>query len=324
MSFTFSGTAVGGPEVGWMPTADYLNHLSPRRQRDLTIPAAMAVSGAAVSPAMGKMGMGPLGRLLAVLNVRLGVWLPNPNWVRQMPDDQVWKGRPGWPWFLREVLGRHRADARYLYVSDGGHWENLGLVELFRRGCTEVYCLSAAGDGTASFGTLGEAIALAREELGVEVSIELEELRAGASGETSPAAPLPVAFGPEPDAEPGTPPVAPAAVATGGGLSGRVRRTLRRKLPAGITETPTAARAYATGTFTYPPAAPGEDPVTGVLHVLEATLTDDIPWDVQAHAERWPDFPDDSTADQTFSHRQFESYRELGHYQVDRLLSTRT
>jgi hypothetical protein len=55
--------------------------------------------------------------------------------------------------------------------------------------------------------------------------------------------------------------------------------------------------------------------------VLEATLTDDIPWDVQAHAERWPDFPDDSTADQTFSHRQFESYRELGHFQVDRLLA---
>ena len=54
--------------------------------------------------------------------------------------------------------------------------------------------------------------------------------------------------------------------------------------------------------------------------MLEATLTDDIPWDVQAHAERWPDFPDDSTADQTFSHRQFESYRELGHHQVDQLL----
>jgi hypothetical protein len=293
-----------------MATGDYLRRLSPRRQRDVTIPAATATSGAAVSPAMGKMGLGPLGRLLAVLNVRLGLWLPNPSWVRQMGEGERWYGRPGWPWFLREVLGRHRADGRYLYVSDGGHWENLGLVELFRRGCTEIYCLSAAGDGPGAFGTLGEAIALAREELGVEVDIELEGLRAGTGEPATPSAPLPLALGPEPEAQPDR------------GALGRIRRTLRRKTGTSVEPVPTAARAWAKGTFTYP-AERGHKPVQGTLYVIEATITDDIPWDVQAHAEKWIDFPDDSTADQLFSHRQFESYRRLGHHQVDLLLRQR-
>ena len=50
----------------------------------------------------------------------------------------------------------------YLYVSDGGHWENLGLVELLRRGCTRIVCINAGGDHQDSFGTIGEAMALAR------------------------------------------------------------------------------------------------------------------------------------------------------------------
>ena len=57
------------------------------------------------------------------------------------------------------------------------HYENLGLVELLRRGCTEIYCLDASGlsaDG-AEFESLGEAITLARSELGVEIEFAGEE-----------------------------------------------------------------------------------------------------------------------------------------------------
>jgi hypothetical protein len=45
----------------------------------------------------------------------------------------------------------------FLYVTDGGHWENLGLVELLRRGCTKIYCFDAAGDKEQTFFTIGEA-----------------------------------------------------------------------------------------------------------------------------------------------------------------------
>lgn len=56
--------------------------------------------------------------------------------------------------------------------------------------------------------------------------------------------------------------------------------------------------------------------MVGTLWVLEANLTDDMPWDFHAHAERWPLFPDDPTGDQPFNHRKFESYRRLGELQV--------
>lgn len=284
VSFTFSASEIGGPEVGYVETPVYFERMAYRRQRDLTIPAAVAMSGAAVSPAMGKASLGPVGRLLAVLNVRLGVWLPNPCWV-DANRDRRWWGRPGWTYFARELLGQFRVDHRYVYVSDGGHWENLGLVELFRRGCTRIYCISAAGDGPTAFGTLGEALALAREEFGIEVDIELEPLRASVE--------IPKVE-PKPDEGPA--------------------RVLRRAAGA----VALAPRPFAVGRFTYPPepGKPDAEPVTGELYVFEANLTAGLPWDVNAHAERWPLFPDDSTADQLFGHRQFESYRRLGYAQV--------
>lgn len=297
VSFTFSATEVGGPQVGYVATTDLESTLGQARQRDVTMVAAMAISGAAVSPAMGKLGVGPLGRLFAVLNLRLGVWLPHPEWVRRLIEVEGshgrWKDRPGWPYFVREVLGRFRFADRYLYVSDGGHWENLGLVELLRRGCTDIYCVSAAGDGPSSFATIAEAIGLAREELGIEIDIELSALRAD---------PVPVP--------------APVPVAVTG------RRLLRRG-PQGTEQNRTfAAQPYAIGRVLYPGRCRHDgQAVEGRLVVVEANLTDRIPWDVQGFAEATERFPDESTGDQFFDHRQFEAYRRLGDYQMEAALA---
>jgi hypothetical protein len=65
-----------------------------------------------------------------------------------------------------------------VYVTDGGHWDNLGLVELLRRGCTQILCFDAAGDDLTHFHTLSEAIALARSDLGVEINIDVSDLTA--------------------------------------------------------------------------------------------------------------------------------------------------
>jgi hypothetical protein len=72
------------------------------------------------------------------------------------------------------LLGLNSVTAKYLYVTDGGHYENLGLVELLRRGCTDIYCFDASG-GT-SFNALGDAVALARTELGIEITIDPRDL----------------------------------------------------------------------------------------------------------------------------------------------------
>ena len=176
-SFTFSPYAIGGPLVGAVQTdrfeaafaSDQDESGKVGRGRDLSLPAAVAMSGAALSPSMGKMTRRPLTFLLALANVRLGVWVPNPRWVAARTD---WKGygraRPSY--LIRELIGRNRVDSKYLYVTDGGHYENLGLVELLRRGCTKIYCFDASG--AQSCEALGDAVALARSELGVQIDID--------------------------------------------------------------------------------------------------------------------------------------------------------
>jgi hypothetical protein len=154
-----------GPS-GVVPPGSFTDRLAPLT----SLWTAVAVSGAAFSPAMGKMTK-PERFLFALGNLRLGVWYPNPACL---------SANPGWytthhprPWYLaKEALGLHRVDDPWIYVTDGGHYENLGLVELLRRGCREIYCFDGSGDSTSTFGTLAEAMRLARAELDVEIDIE--------------------------------------------------------------------------------------------------------------------------------------------------------
>jgi hypothetical protein len=183
--FNFSATEVGGP-MGTVPTEEFENMLG-SRNRDISLGSAVAISGAAVSPSMGKMTRAPIRFLMALMNVRLGVWLPNPWWEttvhwwsKLQHKKAFWhvvRGRPRPRFLVKELMGWNHANSKFLYVSDGGHYENLGLVELIRRGCTLIYCLDASGDHEETFHTLGEAIALARTELLVEIDIRPDPMR---------------------------------------------------------------------------------------------------------------------------------------------------
>jgi hypothetical protein len=91
--------------------------------------------------------------------------------------------RPTPRYLIKELVGWNSINDKFLYVTDGGHYENLGLVELLRRGCSRVYCFDASAG--QRFGALGDAIALARSELGVEITFtdnELDTIREGAKG----------------------------------------------------------------------------------------------------------------------------------------------
>jgi hypothetical protein len=145
----------------------------------------VALTGAAVSPAMGKMTKGAFRSILSVMNLRLGQWIPNPASeamqakVREHaatadePDTKPLRIRPRLHSYVREAAGIHPLGAPYIYASDGGHYENLGLVELLRRRCTEIWCIDASGDRPGSSMTLSESLLIAQGELGVRVDLDV-------------------------------------------------------------------------------------------------------------------------------------------------------
>jgi hypothetical protein len=184
-SFTFTHDRTGGPRFTYQDTTRFEESRGPKGT-DLTLPSIMAVSGAALSPLMGRFTYPPFRLLMALTNVRLGVWVRNPrhpSWNAPAAAPKGWLGRlrasivegwrePGALYVLREAIGGLTLAHRYVYLTDGGHWENLGLVELLRRRCTDVLCFDASADAAGAAGDIGRAIALARSELGADVTLD--------------------------------------------------------------------------------------------------------------------------------------------------------
>ncbi len=83
--------------------------------------------------------------------------------------------------FFRELFGRSSAlpedHTPQLHLSDGGHFENLGLYELIRRHVRYVIVSDAGQDEDLAFDDLGNAIRRVREDFGVEIEIDLSMIR---------------------------------------------------------------------------------------------------------------------------------------------------
>lgn len=204
-TFTFEKARIGGPLTGYMPTRQFEDAAG---HGVVTLPALMAVSGAMFGPSMGRFSRPALRYLMAFFNLRLGVWLPNPLGrsgchtatavrtqemiVRGLPDvstslpETPRRKKPGALYVLWEALGLNDLDRPFVYVSDGGHYENLGLVELLRRGCGQIVCIDASG--SKGIDGLMEALLLAESELDVSVTFAQDDLAALVPGETRYAA----------------------------------------------------------------------------------------------------------------------------------------
>lgn len=156
-----------------------------RESAQVGLAAGMALSGAAVSPAMGRLTRENFRTMLAVLGVRLGVWLPNPlsPAAHAKYRERTYAGSSSYgPFsFLGELLGIHPTRMRNIYVTDGGHDENLGLIELLRRGCAEIWAVDASTDRPGRAPALVQAILNAEAELGCSIVLDLTQ------------------FGPDPD-----------------------------------------------------------------------------------------------------------------------------
>lgn len=138
----------------------------------LTLGAALAVSGAAASPNMGaKTLSAPLAMLMALLNVRLGFWAPNPAKERwRVPRPRLW------PFYmLREFLSQTNDLSSYCYLTDGGHFDNTGLYSLVHRGCRAIFLVDCGADPRPCFGDLGDAIRRCRIDFSTEITLSVNE-----------------------------------------------------------------------------------------------------------------------------------------------------
>jgi hypothetical protein len=75
---------------------------------------------------------------------------------------------------------------------------------------------------------------------------------------------------------------------------------------------------FAVGKICYHEVHPGES--DGILVYVKSTMTGDEPPDIQNYRTEHPDFPNESTLDQFYTEKQFESYRVLGLHTMDKLL----
>jgi hypothetical protein len=160
-SFVFSAFCCGSRTTGYCDTADYV-----ARAGGVTLGTAMATSGAALSSRTGRYDNRLLAFFLTIFNLRLGWWLGNPNNKRT-------RERPGPSFsltaYLAELFGRPVSDRKWIHLSDGGHFENLGALELMRRGCRRIVSIDGSQDGKCCFDDLAHLVRLAREELNVTI-----------------------------------------------------------------------------------------------------------------------------------------------------------
>lgn len=116
--------------------------------------------------------------LLALFNVRLGWWLGNPG---RNGDPDYYKSdgpRVAIVPFIAEMFGLTTDDRPYVYLSDGGHFENLGLYEMIRRRCRCIVISDAGCDPGYGFEDLGNAVRKIAIDLGVYIEFgNLHELK---------------------------------------------------------------------------------------------------------------------------------------------------
>ncbi len=167
----------GGERVGYRPSALYCAGLwgsLSDTKRGISLGTAMAVSGAAVSPNWGYHSSPITSFLMMLANVRLGWWLGNPK------NKATWRySGPGLSWrlFLQEALGWTDDEEPWVYLSDGGHFENLGLYEMVRRRCRTIVVSDAGADPKCTLEDLGNAVRKIAIDLGVKIEFRPIHLR---------------------------------------------------------------------------------------------------------------------------------------------------
>lgn len=279
--FLLSPLFCGSKLTGYVPTTFYDDY------RNMTLPAAVTISAAAVNPGLGMYSSKMLSVLITLANARLGFWVSNPL-VLKKAYELVW-----WPvYFFRELLGRIGTNNTMVNISDGGHIENLGVYELLRRGCRLIIAVDAAEDKAYAFPDLNNLLIRARNEMGLEIRFrdnqQPEDLIRPRPTQVYSKQRYAVAdiyqwWTDETIAEPG-----------------------KKEKPGDIENFDEPRKV---GTFVYVKSS-----VTAPTGKPALDKKDALKYGTYKYKIYHPDFPHESTGDQFFDPIQWESYYQLGQY----------
>ncbi len=169
-TFTVSPLHCGNYELGYRRSAHYGG------TGGISLGTAMAISGAAASPSMGFRSSPATGFIMTLLNARLGAWLGNPGaagartWRHAGPRSAIRS-------LVKEAFGLTSNRNPYVYLSDGGHFENLGLYEMVLRRCRCIVVLDGGCDPGFAFDDLGNALRKIRIDLRIPITFGEASLR---------------------------------------------------------------------------------------------------------------------------------------------------
>lgn len=312
-NFVLSPLFCGSDMTQWKTTKKVANNR-------ITLATAMAVSGAAVNPQGGFAGQGPttsspVALAMVFLSLRLGYWL---RWGSMGPIPLFGNHlHPGLTQTLKrfvsyEATGSSRNKwgdpapkaPSFIELSDGGHFDNLGMYELLRRECRLIVVCDGGQDPENSYESFSVLIRRAREDFGADIKFDVSFSEAW--GRRS--------F------------VNTGYSATKTGPQDLVARAVNDEYPR---DAEYAEKGYFLASVTYngssrkagsdgyragrKPISPTKrEPRKGLILYMKSAMIRDVDLTTKGYRGSNPLFPFDPTSNQFFSPEQFEAYRDLG------------
>jgi hypothetical protein len=265
--FVLSKLYCGSFRTGYQRSTGYMDGR-------LSLGTAVATSGAAVSPGMGSgKTTASLAMLMTLLNVRLGFWAPTPSGGKwQSPQARLW------PFYtLREFLSQTNDLSSYCYLTDGGHFDNLGLYSLVERGCRYIVIVDAVADSEPCFSDLGNVIRRCRIDFNADIDLDITPFIKASKDDK---------------------------FATAHFIAGQITYSEKHVRKLGWKKRDDKEELT-------------KEERTGVIIYIKPSLLKNekgMRADVRQYGIEKSDFPHQSTVDQWFDEAQFESYRRLGQH----------
>ncbi len=265
------------------------------RGEPLPVGSWVGISGAAFSTGTGYRTSLGLSLLAGLANVRIGRWWDSGvrrgkhshSLMATRVERFLAKIFPVQIYLLDEFFARFPGTARqYWYLSDGGHFENMGGYELIRRRLPLIVIVDAEQDADANFEGMASLILKARLDFAAEIEFLSDTQLDGIT---------------RPEIQ---------AIRRHLGPLDKLRRGRWEDGKLGEVDRAgysLAHAALARVTYRFP------DQESWLLYI-KPTLTGDESADVLNYHKAHPDFPHESTGDQFFDEAQWESYRKLGEH----------